>query len=405
MNAPRRKNVLYVTPDIERAMGMTPQSHYRIVTAQTPYAAEVKAAYPDFVTILENTSAASDTPSLLKDAEVRALALNLDAGIVVFKNNSLTESIVSSKELHLLNPRALLAEKIENKVSQVEWLGELAEKYLPAHSIKMGKELTWNKTPYIFQWAHGHTGETTHLIRSEKDVEDIRTTFPERLGRVSTFVQGPSFTVNAVVTADRTLMGNIAYQITGVAPFTDYEFSTIGNDWSLTHSLLSDSELMHIESMVGEIGDRLREDGWRGLFGIDIMRDDEYNRIVLIEINARQPAGSVFESQLQQEFRRQGIAGFTIFEAHIHALTDEPISQPLIPINDGSQIIQRVTKLLKTVSPPTVEALKAIGHNVITYTTDALNSNILRIQSDKGIMETHNKFNARGKEILTILIS
>jgi predicted ATP-grasp superfamily ATP-dependent carboligase len=405
MNAPHRKNVIYVTPDIERAMGMTPQSHYRIVTAQTPYAEEVKAAYPDFVTLLENTSAASDTPSLLKDEEVDALAMNLNAGVVVFKNNSLTESIASEKQFHLLNPRATLAEKIENKVTQIEWLGELAEKYLPSHSIKMGKELTWNKTPFIFQWAHGHTGETTHLIRSEKDIEAIKATFPERVGRMSTFVQGPSFTVNAVITADRTLMGNISYQITGVAPFTDYEFSTIGNDWSLTHSLLSDSELMYIEAMVGEIGSKLRESGWRGLFGIDIIRDDERNRIFLIEINARQPAGSVFESQLQQEFRRHGISGLTIFEAHIHALTDEPISQPLIPINDGSQIVQRVTKLLKTVSPSTVDALKAIGHNVITYTTDALNSNILRIQSDKGIMETHNKFNARGKEILTILIS
>jgi predicted ATP-grasp superfamily ATP-dependent carboligase len=405
MNAPRRKNVIYVTPDIERAMGMIPQSHYRIVTAKTPYAAEVKAAYPDFVTLLENSSASSDTPSLLQNTEIQALALNLDAGIVVFKNNTLTESVASAKELHLLNPHAILAEKIENKVSQVEWLGELAEKYLPPHSIKMGKELTWNKTPYIFQWAHGHTGETTHLIRSEKDIEAIKATFPERLGRMSTFVQGPSFTVNAVVTSDRTLMGNISYQITGVAPFTDYEFSTIGNDWSLTHSLLADSELMYIETMVGEIGSKLRESGWRGLFGIDIMRDDEYNRIVLIEINARQPASTVFESQLQQEFRRQGLAGLTIFEAHIHALTDEPITQHLIPINDGSQIIQRVTKLLKTVSPVTVQNLKALGHNVIAYTTDALNSNILRIQSDKGIMETHNKFNARGKEILTILIS
>jgi len=405
MTAPRRKNVIYVTPDIERAMGMIPQSHYRIVTAKTPYAEELHTAYPDFVTLLGNTSATTDTPSLLKEEEVRALALNLDAGIVVFKNNTLTEATASEKEIHLLNPRAALAEKIENKVSQVEWLGTLAEKYLPAHSIKMGKELTWKKTPYIFQWAHGHTGETTHLIRSEKDVGDIHATFPERIGRMSTFIQGPSFTVNAVITGDRTLMGNIAYQITGVAPFTDYEFSTIGNDWSLTHSLLSDSELMYIEAMVGEVGSALRESGWRGLFGIDIMRDDEQNRIFLIEINARQPAGAVYESQLQQEFRRQGISGLTIFEAHIHALTDEHISQPIIPINDGSQIIQRVTKLLKTVSPTTIDALKAVGHNVITYNNEALNSNILRIQSDKGIMETHTKFNARGKEILTILIS
>ncbi len=405
MNAPRRKNIIYVTPDAERAIGMIPQSHYRIVTSKNPYALKIKESYPDFITILNHANDSLDTPTLLKNPEVQALALNLEAGIVVFKNNQLIESVANEKGLKLLNPHALLAEKIENKVSQVEWLGELAQKYLPQYKIKTGKELIWKDLPYVFQWAHGHSGESTFLIRSEKDAEKIRQTFPERLGRVTVYVNGPSFTVNAVVTPDKTLMGNISYQITGIAPFTDKEFSTIGNDWSITHNLLSEKELTYIEAMVGEIGDTMRKEGWRGLFGIDFMRDEHLDQIFLIEINARQAASAVFESQLQQELRRHGISGQTIFEAHIHSLSDEIITAPLIPINDGSQIVQRLTTLQKNISQNKIDKLKEEGYGIISYDNTLPNSNILRIQSNKGIMEAHSKFNSRGKKILDILTS
>jgi hypothetical protein len=39
--------------------------------------------------------------------------------------------------------------------------------------------------------------------------------------------------------------------------------------------------------------------GWRGLFGIDVIKDLERNAIHLIEINARQPASTSFEAKLQ----------------------------------------------------------------------------------------------------------
>lgn len=403
MNAPRRKNIIYVTPDIERAMGMTPQAHYRIITSDNSYARKIKEVYPDYVTIISDTSKPIDTPALLKNPEVLTQALNLDAGIIVFKNNQLIESIAEEKGLKLLNPRAHLAEKIENKVSQVEWLGELAKKYLPPYKIKTGKDLIWGNMPYVFQWAHGHSGESTFLIRGEADVKKIQLAFPERTGRVTTYVNGPSFTVNAVITADKTHMGNISYQITGIAPFTEQEFSTIGNDWGITHNLLSEKEIRHIEEMIGEVGDAMRKEGWRGLFGVDFMRDENLNHIFLIEINARQPAGTVFESQLEHELRRQGLSGQTIFEAHIHTLSRETSPIHLIPTNDGAQIVQRVTSLVKKVSQEKIDMLNCSGYSTISYENTLPNSNILRIQSVRGIMEAHAKFNSRGKKILDIL--
>ena len=88
----------------------------------------------------------------------------------------------------------------------------------------------------------------------------------------------------------------------------------------------------------------MSESGWKGLFGIDVIYDEERDQFKLIEINARQPASTTYESQLQSKFRGHGLTGSTIFEAHLAALTDSPLTEKQIEINDGAQIVQRVTK-------------------------------------------------------------
>jgi hypothetical protein len=144
---------------------------------------------------------------------------------------------------------------------------------------------------------------------------------------------------------------------------------------------------------------KLNASGWKGLFGLDLIYDATRGRIFLIEINARQPASVTLESVFQQKNRDLGVVGLTIFEAHLRALTGEPIDQPLIPINDGAQIVQRVTLFTKHASVPVRAALIAQGYTVVSYENTELNADLMRIQSDKGIMERHAKFNKRGKEI------
>ena len=142
---------------------------------------------------------------------------------------------------------------------------------------------------------------------------------------------------------------------------------------------------------------------WRGLFGIDFIRDERLGRIFLIEINARQPAGSVFESHLQEIHRHHGTHGLTVAEAHVRALSGEIVDQPLIQISDGAQIIQRLTANTKTISPDSTNALTDAGYSTIAYSNTTPNSDLLRIQSNHGIMQGHNVFNKRGEEIVQIL--
>ena len=391
--------ITYVVRDIERALGLTPSADYHIVSNATPFSEEVQKRYPEHVTLITHPEGHSHgTAALLEHPDVIRI-LPHGSKILVFKNTANIETIVAAHGWHLLNPSAAVAERVENKISQVSWLGDLGTKYLPQHHIGPAKDLTWAGEPFILQWGHGHSGEGTLHITAEKELEALKHKFPERLGRTSTFVRGPSFTVNAVVADDKTLVGNISYQITGMSPFTDGTFTTIGNDWSLTHSLLDDTEISLVETITRDIGSKLAATGWRGLFGVDLMRDDELDTLHLIEINARQPASTTFESFLQNENRLHGVVGMTIFEAHLAALAGEKIDQPLIPLNDGAQVIQRVTAKIRSVNEDALGSLGLAGYITIAYPNTELNADLVRIQSLQSIMETHGKFNGRGKEI------
>ncbi len=401
---PTRK-ITYITRDIERALGMDPGGNYRIIANKTPYSETIAQRFPDHVWLVEdpqNGQKILGTRELMEDPKVREQLTKDPSNIIVFKNTERVEEAATTAKLAILNPKATLSERVENKITQIEWLGELANKYLPEHSVLPAKEIKWTGEPFILQWAHGHTGGGTILITSENELVALREKFPHRMTRKSTFVKGPSFTVNAVVAGDVILMGNISYQITGLAPFTDSPFATVGNDWALTHSQLSDGEISQIEVIVREIGEKLRTAGWRGLYGVDVIRNDEQGTINLIEINARQPASVSFESFLQNENRLAGVAGITTFEAHILALLGEPVEQELIPVNDGAQIIQRVTKKVSKIASEKIATLEKAGYNIIAYTNTTPNEDLVRVQCPRGIMETHGQLNVRGKEIAEV---
>ncbi len=360
-----KNSIIYITKDRERAEGMLESSTYSILSGD----------------------GSSDTLELLSGVK------NIgESSILVFKNTKQIEEIAKKNNWNLLNPSAELAEKIENKITQVEWLGELA-RLLPPHSVMLTKDI--KNIPCVVQWAHSHTGEGTLHIQNENSLKEIQARFPDREARVTEYIKGPMFTVNIVVAKDKILVGNISYQITGLAPFTDNPFSTIGNDWSVPPTILTESHLVDFHNISSLIGKKLQDDGWKGLFGIDVIYDEERDKLFLIEINARQPASTTYESQLQMKAREKGVAGMTTFEAHLSALTDKDVDS-LIVINDGAQIIQRVTASVKKIN---TESLQKAGYKVMEYKNTKLNSDLVRIQSERGIMETHNKFNGRGKEI------
>lgn len=414
--APSAGGIVYVAREIERAFGMDPSPSYRIVANRSAYAETIKSLFPAYVTLVDGPL---DTVELLALDAATPLP---GESVLVFKNTPAIEELCAKRGWRLLNPSAALAERIENKVTQVEFLGEAGEKHFPPHSIGPLKGLSWasgpegiaNK-PRILQWAHGHTGDGTILISSEAELAALQKKFPERPARQTALVRGHSFTLNVIVSIDGAIqIGNISYQITGLAPFTDGAFATVGNDWSAAHTMLSETDIEAVHAIARDVGAAMAKSGWRGLFGIDVMKDSELDKIFLIEINARQPASTAFESRLQESYRRHGVRGSTVFEAHLDALVDASnqsassasgaaTEDSIVEINDGAQIVQRVTAATKAVSDDARGSLELAGYMTISYENTAPGSDLIRIQSPQGIIDALGNLNARGTEIADIL--
>ena len=142
--------IIYVTKDKERADGIPETDSYSIISGDGTI----------------------DTLELLSLPETLKMIKEKKANILVFKNNIQIEELAKEKKFKILNPSAVLAEKVENKITQVAWLGKVAS-LLPLHTISLVKDINWEKSgkkPFILQWAHSHTGDGTLLIQNENDL-------------------------------------------------------------------------------------------------------------------------------------------------------------------------------------------------------------------------------------------
>ncbi len=400
-----KRPIAYITRDIERALGMPiPTPGYFIITNKTKSSEEIRLSSPETIfTVSTSDGLTLDTYDILVLPETKDILSAHGIGdIVVFQNTTRIERWAAENNITILNPKADLAKRVEEKVSQIEWLAEDAN-LLPHHQVLPLKDIAWDGVPFVLQFNRSHTGQGTHIITDESVLKELQGKFPDRPVRVVVFVSGPMITVNTLVSHNETFIGNPSLQITGVKPFTDLPFATVGNDWSFAHTLGNELH-EQLTTISKTIGSRLARSGWKGLFGIDAIIDTQSQKMYLIEINARQPASTVFESTLERE---TGSSGITIFAAHLLALLDTPITQNIIAPINGAQIVQRVTNAFPNNSntTPLVNTLKMSGLTVLPYENIVHNRDAIRIQSQAGLMETSTELNTQGLLIRDILQS
>lgn len=402
----KKQPVVYIARDLERALGLSKgYNDYYIITNSSSLA---KSLVKHKSVIALSADRLLDTHELLIHSRSKEIIKKLkNPLILVFKNTPLIEKNCQEHGWKLLNPPTVLSNKIEEKISQVEWLEEL-RKLLPPHQVTTCKNVQFKRKKFILQFNRAHTGSGTILIESEEQLKKLQQKFPNRPVRITEFIEGPMFTNNNIVWGKKILCGNINYQITGLEPFTDRPFATIGNDWALPHKLLHEKLQNDYFKIAEAVGKKLARDGWKGLFGVDVILDQKKKKLYLIEINARQPASTTFESQLQNsQLATQSSQLVTIFEAHLASLLGLKYNkEELIKIKDGGQIIQRVTEKIKYQKYNIKNIIKKLENfkcNIITYKNRETGEDLIRIQSKKNFMEDHATLNKFGQQIKNTL--
>lgn len=405
----KKQPIVYIARDLERAFGLSETyENYHIITNATPFAKQILASrsknfQANQQLVLIEDALLRDTHELLTHPQTVGFLKKLkNPALLVFKNTKVLETLCDEHGYHLLNPSAQLSQIVEEKISQLTWLQGLTH-LLPPYYVAPLKEVTFSDIQgKILQFNRAHTGNGTMRISDESHFIELQKKFPLRPVRITDFIDGPMLTNNNVVWKNHILCGPLSYQITGTPPFTDRIFATIGNDWAFPSKLLSEKLREDYQNIATAVGKKLASDGWKGLFGIDVVFNQKNQTLYLIEINARQPASTTYESQLQTLVNSSitDPAQITTFEAHLLSLLDSTYEgHAILPLTEGAQIIQRVRENLPPPLSDATNVLRSAGLTVIPYTNTKPGDDLLRIQSRYGLIKDHGVFNERGNFI------
>lgn len=143
--------------------------------------------------------------------------------------------------------------------------------------------------------------------------------FEEKQKIIATsFVKGSDIAITGCVTEKNGVLSGFArYQFVGVESIVsgkEYaEHSFCGNDWAIENEY-SEEVQRQGEEFVQKIGNILREEGYRGIFGIDFIYNKEDNVLVPLEINPRLIGSFPAETQFEFLNRETPLIGFHLLE-------------------------------------------------------------------------------------------
>lgn len=264
----------------------------------------------------------------------------------------------------VLNSSADLNRKFEGKLSQLK---VFTDNNIPTPKSKVVNisETNWQELSSEFgenivvQEDRAHTGTGTYFISSETDFTDLQTKLSGNEVRIAEAISGNSYTINGCVTKKGIFVAGLQYQITGISSLTPGKGSTIGNDWSHGFRSLTPEMRKQIFEITKKIGEIMQKDGFRGLFGIDLVTKD--SDFYVIEINARQTANIPMQTKLELAQNQTPLALINLAEWLEIDIDIEP-SLELVPL-EGAQIFLRA---------------KSDGFEI----KDNLKSGVYRLQSD-----------------------
>ena len=147
-----------------------------------------------------------------------------------------------------------------------------------AGSAQLGSDL-------VVQTPYGDSGRTTFFIKSEADWDKHASDMVDEQLKIMKRIDHMPGTVEVCVTRHGTLAGPIQTDITGYAEITPYKGGWCGNDvWPHIFNAKIRRELRH---MASALGDRLYQEGYKGVFCMDFLIDTNDGTPYLGEVNPR----------------------------------------------------------------------------------------------------------------------
>jgi biotin carboxylase len=204
-----------------------------------------------------------------------------------------TEQLTDELGLDVAFPPASLRHRMDSKIETTRLGNEAGVPSVPntmgtgtdypgllkiARDAGLGDDL-------VVQTPYGDSGQTTFFIASERDWDEHRRKIAGEKIKVMKRIEPRELAIEGVITRHGTLVGPLMAELTGFPELTPYDGGWCGND--VSPELLTEKQRRIARERTIAMGERLRDEGYRGYFELDFLLDADTGEMWLGELNPR----------------------------------------------------------------------------------------------------------------------
>ncbi|HEX6843564.1 MAG TPA: biotin carboxylase, partial [Actinomycetota bacterium] len=204
-----------------------------------------------------------------------------------------TERLAGEAGLDVAFPSAELRTRVDSKIETTRLGNEAGVPSVPntmgrgtdyagllalAEGAGLGRDL-------VVQTPYGDSGQTTFFIASEGDWGEHEKKIVGEQIKAMKRIEPRELAIEGVITRHGTLVGPLMAELTGFPELTPYDGGWCGND--VSPELLTEKQRRTARERTMAMGERLRQEGYRGYFELDFLLDADTGEMWLGELNPR----------------------------------------------------------------------------------------------------------------------
>ncbi len=204
-----------------------------------------------------------------------------------------TERLATEAGLEVAFPSAALRNRLDSKIVTTQ-LGD--EAGVPSVPNILGRASSYDEllalaaeggigVDLVVQTPYGDSGQTTFFLASAADWTAHEGRIVGQELKVMKRINCREAAIEGVITRHGTLVGPLMTELTGYPELTPYGGGWCGND--VFAAALSEAHRTQARAFTQQMGDRLREEGYRGYFELDFLADMDTGEMWLGELNPR----------------------------------------------------------------------------------------------------------------------
>lgn len=328
---------------------------------------------------------------LVDHPEFRDRVKSQEPGLALFVQfDEKTEELCREAGLEIALPSNELRNRLDSKIETTRIGNEAGVASAP--NI-MGEAATYGELTklaeraglggdLVVQTPYGDSGRTTFFIKSEKDWDKHSARMVGQQLKIMKRLNHLPGTIEGCVTRHGTLVGPVMTDITGFEEITPYKGGWCGNDISPT--ILPDGVPDKVREMARKFGDRLYQEGYKGVFCVDFLLDTDTHEVYLGELNPRISGASPPTNLITSTY-----GGCPLFLFHLLEFLDVDYEIDLEEVQSRWNHYDHWSQLILKQTEDKVELI-----------TKAPRSGIWRMESDGEIefVRTSHNINAVGGE-------